>query len=121
MPHSSTFLRVGVWFREERIPLIHEQLLKEMDFRLISFILIDSAALRSSLYDSQTNWEKSTRYRSYKRYKAHIYSIPKSFILSNVFITANVQDSQTEVLLQSFLHEFKWKKNGSRGMIHGIF
>ncbi len=30
VPHISTFSRVGAWFREEGIPLLHEQVLKEM-------------------------------------------------------------------------------------------
>ena len=56
VPHISTFSRVGTWFREEGIPVIHEKVLQELNLELIPCVLIDSTALRSSLYDSQARW-----------------------------------------------------------------
>ncbi|RVU64594.1 ISNCY family transposase, partial [Bacillus thuringiensis] len=56
VPHISTFSRVGTWFRNEEIPLLHKQILQEMNVGLIPCVLIDSTALRSSLYDSQAKW-----------------------------------------------------------------
>jgi len=53
VPHISTFPRVGNWFRNAGIPLIHKQTLQHMNLGLIPCILIDSTALRSSLYDAQ--------------------------------------------------------------------
>ena len=50
------FSRVGTWFREEGIPVIHEKVLQELNLELIPCVLIDSTALRSSLYDSQARW-----------------------------------------------------------------
>ncbi|MGG1328775.1 transposase, partial [Bacillus tropicus] len=101
VPHISTFSRVGTWFREEGIPLIHKQILQEMHFGLIPCVLIDSTALRSSLYDSQAKWGKSTRYGWYKGYKAHICSTPEGVVLSYAFTTANIHDSKmAPVLLQ---------------------
>ena len=101
VPHISTFSRVGTWFREKGISLIHEHVLQEMNVGLIPCVLIDSTALRSSLYDSQAKWGMSTRYRWYKGYKAHICSTPEGVILSYAFTTANVHDSQmAPVLLQ---------------------
>ena len=81
VPHISTFSRVGTCFREEGIPLIHKQILQEMHFGLIPCVLIDSTSLRSSLYDSQAKWGKSTRYGWYKGYKAHICSTPEGVVL----------------------------------------
>ncbi len=57
VPHVSTFSRVGTWFREKGIPIIHEKVLQELNLELIPCVLIDSTALRSSLYDSQAKWE----------------------------------------------------------------
>ncbi|MED3467175.1 transposase, partial [Bacillus thuringiensis] len=101
VPHISTFSRVGTWFRNEGIPLIHKQTLEEMNLGLIPCVLIDSTALRSSLYDSQAKWGKSTRYGWYKGYKAHVCSTPEGVVLSYAFTTANVHDSKmAPVLLQ---------------------
>ncbi|MBJ8026140.1 transposase, partial [Bacillus cereus] len=94
VPHISTFSRVGTWFRNEEIPLLHEQILQEMNLGLIPCVLIDSTALRSSLYDSQAKWGKSTRYGWYKGYKAHVCSTPGGVVLSYAFTTANVHDSK---------------------------
>lgn len=90
VPHISTFSRVGTWFREKGISLLHEQVLQEMNIGLIPCVLIDSTALRST----QAKWGKFTRYRWYKGYKAHICSTPEGVILSYAFTTANVHDSQ---------------------------
>lgn len=101
VPHISTFSRVGTWFREEGIPVIHEKVLQELNLELIPCVLIDSTALRSSLYDSQARWGKSTRYGWYKGYKVHICSTPEGVVLSYAFTTANVHDSKmAPVLLQ---------------------
>lgn len=68
---------------------------------MIPCLLIDSTALRSSLYDSQAKWGKSTRYGWYKGYKAHVCSTPEGVVLSYAFTTANVHDSKmAPVLLQ---------------------
>ena len=101
VPHISTFSRVGTWFRNEGIPLLHKQILQEMNLKLIPCVLIDSTALRSSLYDSQARWGKSNRYGWYKGYKAHVCSTPEGVVLSYAFTTANVHDSKiAPVLLQ---------------------
>ena len=101
VPHVSTFSRVGTWFREKGIPVIHEKVLQELNLELIPCVLIDSTALRSSLYDSQAKWGKSTRYGWYKGYKAHVCSTPEGVVLSYAFTTANVHDSKmAPVLLQ---------------------
>lgn len=101
VPHVSTFSRVGTWFREKGIPIIHEKVLQELNLELIPCVLIDSTALRSSLYDSQAKWGKSTRYGWYKGYKAHVCSTPEGVVLSYAFTTANVHDSKmAPVLLQ---------------------
>ncbi|MFZ7807486.1 transposase [Bacillus thuringiensis] len=101
VPHISTFSRVGTWFRNEGIPLLHKQILQEMNLELIPCVLIDSTALRSSLYDSQARWGKSNRYGWYKGYKAHVCSTPEGVVLSYAFTTANVHDSKiAPVLLQ---------------------
>ncbi|AMR06314.1 ISNCY family transposase [Bacillus thuringiensis] len=97
VPHISTFSRVGTWFRNEGIPLIHKQTLQEMNLGLIPCVLIDSTALRSSLYDSG----KSTRYGWYRGYKVHVCSTPEGVVLSYAFTTANVHDiKMAPVLLQ---------------------
>lgn len=101
VPHVSTFSRVGTWFREKGIPVIHEKVLQELNLERIPCVLIDSTALRSSLYDSQAKWGKSTRYGWYKGYKAHVCSTPEGVVLSYAFTTANVHDSKmAPVLLQ---------------------
>lgn len=99
VPHISTFSRVGTWFREESIPIIHEKVLHELNLGLIPCVLIDSTTLRSSLYDSQARWGKSTRYGWYKGYKAHVCSTPEGVVLSYTFTTANVHDSKMASIL----------------------
>ncbi|KIQ77043.1 transposase, partial [Bacillus sp. L_1B0_8] len=101
VPHISTFSRVGAWFRKEGIPAIHEKILQELNLGLIPCVLIDSTALRSSLYDSQARWGRSTRYGWYRGYKAHVCSTPEGVVLSYTFTTANIHDSKmAPVLLQ---------------------
>ncbi len=90
VPHISTFSRVGTWFRDEGIPAINEKVLQELNFGLIPCVLIDNTALWSSLYDSQANWGKSTRYGWYKGYKAPVCLTPEGVVLSYAFTTANV-------------------------------
>ena len=63
--------------------------------------LTDSAALHSGLYDSQAKGVKSTLYRWYKSYKAHVCSTSEGVILSYAFTTANVQGSK---MAPSLLH-----------------
>ena len=99
VPHVSTFSRVGTWFREKGIPIIHEKVLQELNLELIPCVLIDSTALRSSLYVSQAKWGKSTRYGWYKGYKAHVCSTPEGVVLSYAFTTANVHDSKMALVL----------------------
>ncbi|HDR6319097.1 TPA: transposase [Bacillus thuringiensis] len=99
VPHISTFSRVGTWLREESIPVIHEKVLHELNFGLIPCVLIDSTVLRSSLYDSQARWGKSTCYGWYKGYKAHVCSTPEGVVLSYTFTTANVHDSKMASVL----------------------
>ncbi|HFJ9465847.1 transposase [Bacillus sp. FSL L8-0199] len=99
VPHISTFSRVGTWFREKGIPVIHGKVLLELNLELIPCVLIDSTALRSSLYDSQAKWRKSTRYGWYKGYKAHVCSTPEGVVLSYAFTTANVHDSKMAPVL----------------------
>ncbi|MEC2394916.1 DDE transposase [Bacillus thuringiensis serovar shandongiensis] len=99
VPHISTFSRVGTWFSEEGISLIHKQVLHEMNLELIPCVLIDSTALRSSLYDSQAKSGKSTRYGWYKGYKVHVRSTPEGVVLSYAFTTANVHDSKMAPVL----------------------
>ncbi|MED4988796.1 transposase [Parageobacillus toebii] len=53
VPHLSTFSRAAKWFREQGFPVFHTQLLKDLGVRYPQIVLIDSTALRSSLYDSQ--------------------------------------------------------------------
>ncbi|EOP79329.1 hypothetical protein IGM_06308 [Bacillus cereus HuB4-4] len=99
VPHISTFSRVGTWFREEGISLIHKQVLHEMNLELIPCVLIDSTALWSSLYDPKAKWGKSTRYGWYKGYKVHVCSTPEGVVLSYAFTTANVHDSKIAPVL----------------------
>ncbi|WMJ16498.1 transposase [Geobacillus proteiniphilus] len=60
VPHLSTFSRAAKWFREQGFPVFHAQLLKDLEVRYPQIVLIDSTALRSSLYDSQAKWGVST-------------------------------------------------------------
>jgi hypothetical protein len=70
-PHFSTFSRAAKWFREQGFPVFHAQLLQDLEVRYPQIVLIDSTALRSSLYDSQAKWGVSSRYHWFKGYKLH--------------------------------------------------
>jgi hypothetical protein len=72
VPHLSTFSRAAKWFREQGFPIFHAQVLKDLEVRYPKIVLIDSTALRSSLYDSQAKWGVSTRYHWFKGYKLHL-------------------------------------------------
>jgi Transposase domain (DUF772) len=56
VPHLSTFSRAGKWFQEQGFSAFNVQLLKDLDVRYPKIVMIDSTALRSSLYDSQARW-----------------------------------------------------------------
>lgn len=56
-------------------------------------MLIDSTALRSSLYDSQAKWGVSIRYHWFKGYKLHLCTTAEGIILSHVLTTANRNDA----------------------------
>lgn len=63
---------------------------------------MDSTGLRSSLYDSQAKWSKSTRYKWYRGYKLHLCTSSDGLILAYQFTTANVYDNvPAPSLLQS--------------------
>lgn len=56
VPHLSTFSRAGKWFQEQEFSCFNAQLLKDLGTRYPKVVIIDSTALRSSLYDSQARW-----------------------------------------------------------------
>ena len=91
--HLSTFSRAAKWFREQGFPVFHAQLLKDLEVRYPQIVLIDSTALRSSLYDSQAKWGVSTRYHWFKGYKLHLCTTAEGIILSHVLTTANRNDA----------------------------
>ena len=93
VPHLSTFSRAAKWFREQGFPVFHAQLLKDLEVRYPQIVLIDSTALRSSLYDSQAKWGVSTRYHWFKGYKLHLCTTAEGIILSHVLTTANRNDA----------------------------
>ena len=93
VPHFSTFSRAARWFREEGFDVLHNQLLEKIGSHYSKLAFMDSTALRSSLYDSQAKWSKSTRYKWYRGYKLHLCTSADGFILSYQFTTANVYDS----------------------------
>lgn len=70
-------------------------------------VVIDSTALRSSLYDQQAEWGKSTRYKWYKGYKLHLATTSTDIILAHEFTTANVYDSEAVTHLLNQLTGFK--------------
>jgi hypothetical protein len=72
VPHLSTFSRARKWFREQGFSVFNAQLLKDLGVRCPKVVIIDSTALRSRFYDSQTRWRISTRYKWFKRYKLHL-------------------------------------------------
>jgi transposase len=93
VPHISTFSRTANWFRKEGFDVLHHQLLEIIGNRYSKLAFMDSTALRSSLYDSQARWSKSTRYKWYRGYKLHLCVSADGLILSYQFTTANVYDS----------------------------
>ena len=93
VPHISTFSRTANWFRKEGFDVLHHQLLEIIGNRYSKLAFMDSTALRSSLYDSQARWSKSTRYKWYWGYKLHLCVSADGLILSYQFTTANVYDS----------------------------
>ncbi|MEH7735370.1 transposase [Bacillus pumilus] len=100
VPHISTFSRVSTWFREENISAIHEKVLQELNLGLIPCALIDSTALRSSLYDSQTRWGNQLFMVGIKDIRLMFVLHRK--VLSYAFTTANIHDSKmAPVLLQN--------------------
>lgn len=82
---SFTCWYVGTWFCNEGIPLIHKHILQEINLRLISCVLIDSTALRSSLYDG------SRRMRGIDLVMVDIRAIK---LMSVCLYSANVHDSK---------------------------
>ncbi|MED4974618.1 transposase [Geobacillus thermoleovorans] len=52
IPPLSTFSHAAKRFREQGFLVFHAQLLKDLEVRYPQIVLIDSTALRSSLYDS---------------------------------------------------------------------
>lgn len=102
VPHFSTFSRAAGWFRKEGFDVLNDQLLEIIGNRYSKLAFMDSTALRSSLYDSQAKWSKSTRYKWYRGYKLHLCMSADGLILSYQFTTANVYDSvPAPALLQS--------------------
>lgn len=93
LPHLATFARVATWFREEGYEQIHLHTLQRMGLQPGLLAVIDSTALRSSLYDSQAACGKSTRLHMFKGYKLHLYASVKGVVLSHAFVPANRHDS----------------------------
>ncbi|WP_244374819.1 MULTISPECIES: transposase [Anoxybacillus] len=56
VPHVSMFSRASHWFQEQGFSKFHTQLLIDLGVQQPSIVLIDSTALRRSLYDSQAKW-----------------------------------------------------------------
>lgn len=105
LPHLSTFARAAVWFREEGYESINLQTLQRIGLRHDLVAVMDSTALRSSLYDSQATWGKSTRLKWYKGYKLHLCASTEGIILSYAFVPANRYDSAIAPSLLSSLEE----------------
>lgn len=92
VPHVSTFSRVSQWFQEQGFSEFHAQLLLDVSVKQPSVVLIDSTALRSSLYDSQ-KWGLSTRYHCFKGYKLHLCTTIEGIILSHVLTSVHRNDA----------------------------
>jgi hypothetical protein len=92
-PHLPTFSRASKWFQEQGFSTFHYQLLEDLSVRSPKVVIIDSPALRSSLYDSQAKRGMSTRYHWFKGYKLHLCTTTEGIILSHVLITANRNDT----------------------------
>jgi hypothetical protein len=104
LPHLSTFARAAIWFREEGYESISLATLLKMGLASHLVAIVDSTALRSSLYDSQAKWGKSTRLKSFKGYKLHLCISTEGVILSHAFVPANRYDS---VIAPSLLRPLK--------------
>ncbi len=107
VPHLSTFSRAGKWFQKQGFSYFNAQLLKDLGTRYPKVVIIDSTALRSSLYDSQAKWGISTRYNWFKGYKLHLCTTTEGIILSHVFTTTNRNDAA--VALELFLSVKEWE------------
>lgn len=93
LPHLATFARVATWFREEGYESIHAETLQRMGLHRPLVVMMDSTALRSSLYDSQAAKGRSTRLSWYTGYKLHLCTTPENIVLSYAFVPANRYDS----------------------------
>ncbi len=93
LPHLATFARVAAWFREEGYEEIHTETLHRLGLQHGMLAVIDSTALRSSLYDSQAAYGKSTRLHMFKGYKLHLYTSVEGVALTYAFVPANRHDS----------------------------
>jgi hypothetical protein len=51
VPHLSTFSRAAAWWRIQGFSMIHQQVLSDLAIKDTKLALIDSTALRSSIYD----------------------------------------------------------------------
>jgi IS5 family transposase len=69
-------------------------------------VLIDSTALRSSLYDSQAKRGVTTRYHWFKGYKLHLCTTAKGIILSYALNTANRNDAAVAPELLASLEQW---------------
>ena len=107
VPHLSTFSRAGKWFQEQGFSAFNAQLLKDLGVRYPKIVIIDSTALRSSLYDSQARWGLSTRHHWFKGYKLHLCTTAEGVILSHVFTTANRNDAAVALELFSSVKEWE--------------
>ncbi|WP_440602860.1 transposase [Bacillus sp. GB_SG_008] len=80
LPHLATFARVAAWFREEGYESISLKTLQRMGLRHTLVAVIDSTALRSSLYDSQAVKGKSTPFSWYTGYKLYLCMSRRCFL-----------------------------------------
>ncbi|ODA15007.1 transposase [Geobacillus thermoleovorans] len=103
VPHLSTFSRASQWFQEQGFSDLNAQLLNDLGVQKPKVVMIDSTALRSSLYDSQAKWGMSTRYHWFKGYKLHLCTTTEGIILSHVLTTANRNDAAVAPELLSSL------------------
>jgi hypothetical protein len=81
VPHLSTFSRADKWFRRQGFSVFNAQLLKDLGVQYPKVVIIDSTALRNSLYDSQARWGISTRYNWFKGDKLHLCTTTEEIIL----------------------------------------
>ncbi|MED0738691.1 transposase [Aneurinibacillus thermoaerophilus] len=71
--------------------MLHNGLLRQISLNP-DVVLFDSTTLRSSLYDKEARWGKSTRYGDYKGYKLHTVTTCKGIVLAYELTTVNVYD-----------------------------